>query len=220
MLWVPPGAREMMPKTRLEAFSDGVIAVAITLLALDLPLPDPATTHDLAAALGRQWPSFAAFAASFLTIGIVWINHHAMLRRIARVDHVTLVLNLLLLMFICVLPFSTALLARYLTAPHGQHLAAAIYGGALFVMSCFFFGMQRHVLQVRPELLHPGVTAEVREEVMKRNRFGLPPYAVATAAAAISGYATLGICFAIAIYYGIPGTTGDVAERDPEALPG
>ena len=201
-----------MPKNRLEAFSDGVIAVAITLLALNLPIPAVARTPDLGGTLGRDWPNFAAFAASFLTIGIIWVNHHAMFRRCARVDHVMLMLNVLLLMSICVLPFSTALLAEFLTASHGAHLAAAIYSGSYLVMSLFFFAAQRHVLRVRPELLHPDVTPAVREQVLKRNRFGLLPYAIATACAPISAYVTFAITVAIAVYYAVPATTADVAE--------
>jgi len=95
-----------MPKGRLEAFSDGVIAVAITVLALELPIPEPKGGASLAHELAVRWPSFAAFAVSFLTIGIVWINHHAMLARLAQVDHRTLLLNLLLLPSVCLLPFS------------------------------------------------------------------------------------------------------------------
>ncbi len=204
----------MMPKNRVEAFSDGVIAVAITLLALNLPIPAAIGGRDLAHTLGHEWPAFAAFAVSFLTIGIVWINHHAMLRRLQRVDHAVLMLNLVLLMSICLVPFSTALLAEYLTASHGQHLAAAIYGGSLLLMSCGFFAIQWHVLARRPSLLHTNITAEVREQVLKRNRFGLLPYAVATAAAALSGYLTYAISVAIAVYYAVPRTTSDVAEAD------
>ena len=202
----------MMPKTRVEAFSDGVIAVAITLLALNLPIPAAVHGRDLARTLGHEWPAFAAFAVSFLTIGIVWVNHHALLRRLARVDHAVLFSNLLLLMGICLVPFSTALLAEYLTASHGQHLAAAIYGGSLLLMSCAFYAIQWHVLTRRPELLREGVSAETRQQVLKRNRFGLLPYALATAAAAISGYLTFAISIAIAVYYAIPRTTSDVAE--------
>jgi uncharacterized membrane protein len=207
----------MMPKNRVEAFSDGVIAVAITLLALDLPIPAAVPGRDLASTLGHDWPSFAAFALSFVTIGVVWINHHAMLRRLARVDHTVLFGNLLLLMSICLIPFSTALLAEYLTASHGQRLAAAIYGGSLLLMSCFFYAIQWHVLVRRPELLRTGITAETREQVLKRNRFGLLPYAVATAAAAISGYLTFAISLAIAVHYAVPRTTADVAEADAES---
>jgi uncharacterized membrane protein len=207
----------MMPKNRVEAFSDGVIAVAITLLALNLPIPPAVPGRDLAHTLGHEWPAFAAFAVSFVTIGIVWINHHAMLRRLARVDHSVLFGNLLLLMGICLIPFSTALLAEYLTASHGQRLAAAIYGGSLLVMSCVFYAIQWHVLVRRPELLHTGVTAETRETVLKRNRFGLLPYVIATAVAAISAYLTFAICVAIAVYYAIPRTTSDIAEAEGDS---
>ena len=125
-----------MPKGRLEAFSDGVIAVAITLLALELPVPDPEAGRSLAHQLVARWSSFAAFVVSFLTIGIIWINHHAMLRRLARVDHGTLVLNLVLLLSVCLLPFSTALMADYLKATDGGRLAAAIYGGSFPSWPC------------------------------------------------------------------------------------
>jgi uncharacterized membrane protein len=207
-----------MPTNRLEAFSDGVMAVAITLLALDLPIPSAATTPDLARTLGHHWPNFAAFAVSFVTIGIIWINHHAMLRRVARVDHAMMMLNLLLLMSICLLPFSTALLSEYLTASHGQRLAAAIYGGSLLVMSSMFFAVQRHALRVRPDLLNPDVTPEISEQVIKRNRSGLLPYAIATAAAVLSGYVTFAITVAIAVYYAIPSTTADVnAPREADS---
>src|SRR6059058_6230283 len=95
-----------MSKERTEAFSDGVIAVAITLLALDLRVPGAGSAASLAHQLGEQWPSYAAYVVSFLTIGIIWINHHAMLRRVVGVDHTIVMLNIVLLMTIVVLPFS------------------------------------------------------------------------------------------------------------------
>src|SRR5256714_2160676 len=127
-----------MSKARVEAFSDAVIAVAITLLALDLRVPDPAAPGSLAHHLGQQWPSYAAYVVSFLTIGIIWINHHAMIRRLRAVDHSMLVLNLLLLLCIGALPFTTALIAEYLRASQGQHLAAAIYACSFLAMSVTF----------------------------------------------------------------------------------
>src|SRR3979411_2375690 len=135
-----------MSKARIEAFSDAVIAVAITLLALDLHVPDPAGSASLAHRLGEQWPNYAAYVVSFLTIGIIWINHHALLQRLVRVDHAILVLNLLLLLTIGVLPFSTALMNRYLDAAHGANFAAVVYGGSFLLMSLAFVAMQRHVL--------------------------------------------------------------------------
>jgi uncharacterized membrane protein len=199
-----------MPKGRVEAFSDGVIAVAITLLALDLPIPDPEAGRSLAHELASRWPSFAAFVVSFVTIGIVWINHHAMLRRLAEVDHGTLLLNLLLLLSVCLLPFSTALMADYLKATDGEDLAAAIYAGSFLLMSVLFFAMQVHVLR-RPQLLQRRITPEVRDAVLRRNAAGLLPYVAATAMAAVSPYATLAITAAVAGFYAMPSTTADVA---------
>ena len=203
-----------MPKGRLEAFSDGVIAVAITLLALDLPIPDPNGGGSLAHELAGRWPTFAAFAVSFLTMGIVWINHHAMLRRLAEVDHRTLLLNLLLLLSVCLLPFSTALMAGYLKATDGEGLAAVIYAGSCLLMAVLFFTMQAYVLR-RPHLLDRRMTPEVRDAVLRRNAAGLLPYLVATAMAAVSPYATLAITAAVAVFYAVPSTTTDVAAPPP-----
>jgi uncharacterized membrane protein len=204
-----------MPKGRLEAFSDGVIAVAITVLALDLPIPEPKGGRSLAHELVVRWPSFAAFAVSFLTIGIVWINHHAMLARLAQVDHRTLLLNLLLLLSVCLLPFSTSLMADYLKATDGERLAAGIYAGSFLLMSVLFFAMQVHVLRIRPQLLRRRITPEVRDAVLRRNAVGLLPYFVATAMAAASPYATLAITAAVAVFYAVPSTTADVVAAPP-----
>jgi uncharacterized membrane protein len=200
-----------MPKGRLEAFSDGVMAVAITVLALDLPIPEPTGGAALAHELARRWPNFAAFAVSFLTIGIIWINHHAMLRRLAQVDHGTLFLNLLLLLSVCVLPFSTALMAAYLRAPNGEGLAAAIYAGSFLSMGVLFFAMQFRALRLRPHLLDRRVTPDVRDAVLRRNAAGLVPYLAATAVAFVSPYATRAITGAVAVFYAVPSTTADAA---------
>src|SRR5215470_8105680 len=109
-----------MERGRTEAFSDGVIAIAITLLVLDIKVPPVGENGvSLGSALIRQWPSYAAYAISFLTIGVVWMNHHATFRRLREVDHCVLLLNLLLLLNIGILPWSTSLIAAYLIEPHG-----------------------------------------------------------------------------------------------------
>ena len=93
-----------MDRSRLEAFSDGVFAVAITLLALNLAVPGPG--HGaLLQQLGSHWPAFVAYVISFFTIGIIWVNHHALVRNIAVVDRTLLFLNLLLLAFVVAIPF-------------------------------------------------------------------------------------------------------------------
>jgi uncharacterized membrane protein len=201
-----------MAKTRVEAFSDGVIAIAITLLVLDIHVPDPAGGGTLAGRLGQQWPSYAAYVVSFLTIGIIWINHSAMLRRIVAVDHAILFLNLLLLMTIAVLPFSTALMAAYLKESDGQNLAAVIYGGSFVLMSVSFFAMQRHVLGAKAHLMHESVTPVVRRWVLRRNAIGLLPYALATLGGIVSPYLTLVVCALVAGFYALPSTTSGTPD--------
>ena len=169
-------------------------------------MPKPEAPGSLAHKLWEQWPSYAAYVVSFLTIGVIWINHHAMLRRVQTVDHSVLVMNLGLLLLIGVLPWSTALMAEYLREDEGQHLAAAIYGGSFLAMAVAFYAMQRY-LMLRPQLLLPSITPEVRAEVRRRNRVGLLPYLVATAAAPVSSYLVLGICAAVGIYYALPTVT-------------
>src|SRR5581483_2141392 len=99
---------------RLEAFSDGVIAVAIALLVLNIDVPDLKSGETLAHGLANQWPFYAAYVTSFLPIGIIWVNHHVMIGRLQETDHAILFLNLLLLMSIAILPFATKLMATYL----------------------------------------------------------------------------------------------------------
>lgn len=202
-----------MSKERTEAFSDAVIAVAITLLALNLHVPNPTGAGRLAHRLGEQWPSYAAFVVSFITIGIIWINHHVMLRRVSSVDHSTLMLNLLLLLTICLLPFSTALIAQYINAQQGQNLAAAVWAGSFLLMALGFAAMQRHLLLPKRHLLHEAITPELSRWILRRNTVGLLPYAVATACAFITPYLTLAICAAVAVFYALPGKVPTPSHR-------
>jgi TMEM175 potassium channel family protein len=117
-----------------------VFAIAITLLVLEIAVPHISQNENLARALGQEWPSFFGFGLSFITIGIMWINHHSMLKDIEPVDHLLLVLNLLLLMGISFVPFPTAILAEYLK--DGEHrLVATLFYGGTFLPSPSF-GMQ------------------------------------------------------------------------------
>jgi uncharacterized membrane protein len=198
---------------RLEAFSDGVIAVAITLLVLNIQVPSLADTGrhgGLAGALARNWPVYAAYVTSFLTIGIIWINHHVMIGRLREADRTILFLNLLLLLSIGVLPFATSLLAAYLRQSNGQHVAAAVYSGSFLVMSLFFTALNRHILLVKHDMLRPSISAVDRKRILIRSILGVIPYAIATALAAVSSYVTLAICFAIAAYYAFPIGSGEL----------
>jgi uncharacterized membrane protein len=103
-------------KSRLEAFSDGVLAIAITLLVIDLRPPQLQAGERLAHALWQQWPSYVAYLVSFVTIGVIWLNHHWILEQVVQVDGPLLVLNLNMLLWAALLPFPTAVLAEHLAA--------------------------------------------------------------------------------------------------------
>jgi uncharacterized membrane protein len=189
---------------RLEAFSDGVIAVAITLLALGLMVPVPDGRHGLAHELALQWPAYLAYVISFATIGIIWINHHAAIGRLREADHAILVINLLLLMSICVLPFTTRLMAEYLTHNGGERLAAAVYSGSLLVMGICFLLLNWHMLFAKTHLLEGEFSEAQRRRVLRRNAFGVIPYVLALALAAISPYLSIALCGLVAAFYALP----------------
>lgn len=202
-----------MSKSRLESFSDGVIAVAITLLVLGLAVPAPNTSHALGHELLRQWPAYAAYVISFATIGIIWINHHAVVNRLDKVDHAILLLNLLLLLCIGVVPFATSLMATYLTNRHGQHLAAGVYAATFLVLTVVFATLNWHILFRKQHMLAVEIDRAERHMIISRGLTGVAPYAVATAVAPWSSYATLTICAAIAVFYASPLATGATRRR-------
>jgi uncharacterized membrane protein len=202
-----------MGTNRLESFSDGVIAVAITLLVLGITVPSPTPKHSLAYELAQRWPEFAAYATSFITIGIIWINHHAMINRLRDADHAILILNLLLLMSIGILPFATDLMAKYLRQPRGQAVAAAVYGGSLLLMSVTFATLNRHVMLRKAHMLTEELSLDRRRQILGRALTGLIPYALATVLAFVSPYITLAICAAVGVFYAHPIASGAEPQR-------
>jgi TMEM175 potassium channel family protein len=199
-----------MGTNRMESFSDGVIAVAITLLVLDIvpPTLEKAAKHGLLYELGQSWPHYIAYVISFMTIGIIWINHHAMITRLRETDHSILILNLVLLMTIGILPFATELMAEYLRADHGQKLAAGIYSGSFLLMAIAFASLNRHILLARPHMLSDELPLEERRRILARSVGGLVPYVVATILAVVSPYVTLAICGALTLFYATPIASG------------
>src|SRR4051794_34457357 len=127
-----------MTKGRLEAFSDGVFAIAITLLVLEIKVPPAGGGHSLAHGLLKLWPSYAGFAVSFVTIGIIWVNHHAVIARVRSVDRKLLFRNLWLLLTVSFIPFPTAVMAEYLREGNGQDVAVAFYAAWFCVMGLSF----------------------------------------------------------------------------------
>jgi uncharacterized membrane protein len=202
----PGAAKVFVVNTgRLESFSDGVMAVAITLLVLEIAVPAPAGTHGhLGHALGAEWPEYAAYVTSFITIGIIWINHHIAVGRLARTDHSILMLNLLLLLTVVVIPFGTSLMASYLKQGEGDNLAAGVYGGILLAMALAFTALNAHILFRRPHMLQVQLSPQERRRIFMRSFSGVIPYVLATALAVVSPYATLGITAALAAFYALP----------------
>jgi TMEM175 potassium channel family protein len=195
-----------MDRGRLEAFSDGVFAVAITLLVFNLAVPAPGQ-----GALGRQlaghWPSFAAYCVSFLTIGIIWVNHHTMFRNFAAVDRVLLFLNLMLLFFVVTIPFATATLAAYLG--HGgvdASLAAAVYEGVFLGMSLAFGALLWW--SIRRRHLTITLTGAAARTALIRFACGNLAYAAAIGIAYLSPLAALGVSALVALYYVFEQTPG------------
>lgn len=197
---------EMPSPSRLEVFSDGVFAIIITLLVLDLRVPRFAELggQPLRVALTHQWPAYIAFTLSFLQVGVVWANHHTMFHYIRRVDHRLLAYNLLLLLFAAVLPFTTALLSEYVRGrPPDQRLAAQVYSGSLMGVGIAFNGIWQHALN--GGLVHPHADQH-RLYALRRHWLLLPVlYAIAFGLAFIDVYVSVAMYVLLLAYYALPG---------------
>jgi uncharacterized membrane protein len=134
----------------MEAFSDGVFAIAITLLVLEISVPANAF-DDLWRGIADQWPSYLSYVTSFLTIGGLWLVHHAIFRHMQFADSIVIRLNLLLLMTVSFLPFPTKLMAEALRENAGEHEAVLFYGASLLVITSIVAGIGRYA--ARTELI-------------------------------------------------------------------
>jgi uncharacterized membrane protein len=188
---------------RIEAFSDGVFAIAITLLILEIGVPHVDADQSLWRALRELWPSYLSYGISFTVIGIMWMNHHNLFRDISRTDHQLLVLNLLLLMLISFLPFPTSVLAEYMR--QGEHRAAAVmfYGGTFTAIAVAFNALWLYVSHERRL-----IRAEVSEDtVTSRTRRYLPGpvlYGITVPLALINPWISIAIFVALSILYLLP----------------
>jgi uncharacterized membrane protein len=147
---------------RLEAFSDGVFAIAITLLILEIRVPPSMEHGGLGTALARLWPSYLAYLASFVTVGIMWINHHRLFSLIKRNDDMLMLLNLLLLLGISWIPFPTALLAEHLLEADGR-IAGIVYASSFFGIAIVFNVMWRYVVRSKSVSDHLDVQGITRQ---------------------------------------------------------
>ena len=188
-----------MDRGRLEAFSDGVFAVAITLLALNLTLAGPGH-GTLPSQLSAHWAAFAGYLISFFTIGIIWVNHHALVRQIKSVDRTLLFVNQLLLLFVVLIPFGTATAADYLPHNSGDaRLAMMLYSGIFLGMSVGFGAIFEWTLHGE----HVYAPLPVEQHWAARRRFvaGALVYVVAIAVAVFNALAAFVLIGLVAVYY-------------------
>jgi len=193
--------RRGLRTARLEAFSDGVFAIAVTLLVLDIALPAGASRH-LLRSVGELWPSYVAYVASFSTIGAVWLGHNAITEYLDRADAAFVRLNLLLLLVVSFLPFPTRLFADYIGRDSPERVAVTFYGVTLLLASTLLLVLWRYA--VRERLVRPDAGDEEIQLLTQRLTPGLAGYLVLIAAGifvpivAVVGY------LGIALYYITP----------------
>jgi uncharacterized membrane protein len=186
-------------RARLETFSDAVLAVAITLLALNLTVPGPGH-GPLTGQLIHQWQAFAAYLISFFTIGVVWVNHHALISNVEVVSRSLLFYNLVLLVFVVLVPVATRMLADYLTrSGSNAHVAAAVYGLVLEGMSVGFYLLLEWTL--REGRTQPQVPPDRRWAARLRYLPGPMAYLLIVGAAFIHPLLTLGLSGVVDVYY-------------------
>ena len=200
---------------RLESFSDGVFAVAITLLVFNLQVPHlPAGAVSLPAlgsALFRQWPSYPTFITSFATILIMWASHHGIFRMVYRADTPFLFANGLLLLLVTVVPFPTSLVTQYLGTPAAA-LACAVYAG-IFVVINVASNLLWWAATRQRRLLHPSVTPRQVKRLTRNILLGLPAYGLSTLLAFWNPYVSLGLCSCLWIFWAFTFYEGSPSPR-------
>ncbi|MBQ0903457.1 TMEM175 family protein [Micromonospora sp. U21] len=188
-----------MSRNRLEVFSDAVFAVAITLLALNLVVAGPGH-GPLLHQVVDHWPSFVVYLISFLTIGLIWVNHHALIENVAVVDRTLALLNLVLLLFVVLIPVDTATVAKYLTlGGQDARVAVLLYAAAFLGMGFSFAGIFEWSL--RSGRLRQPLLGRARWTARLRTGVASVMYLAAIAVAFVSPPVALAIIAAVPVYY-------------------
>jgi uncharacterized membrane protein len=141
LMSAPVVTSRRVSKGRLEAFSDGVFAIAITLLVLTIPQPSLSRYRDLAHELWKTWPSLAAYTVTFAVIGIMWLNHHSVFTHFARADRGLVFWNLFLLFSVALLPYPTGIFGTAISKGQGERVAAFVYSVLMFLNACAWAGL-------------------------------------------------------------------------------
>jgi uncharacterized membrane protein len=198
-------ARETSPEqketSRVEAFSDGVFAVAVTLLILTIQVP-PSGTPNIPGFVVSQLPFFLAYAVSFLSILVMWANHHGIFNLVVRTDRVLILLNGVLLMLITFFDYPTAVVGAALHAHRDQQFAALFYTGTLVVLTVVYQLFWRYIA-AHPQLIDRHVSQATIERISREYRFGPVFYLIAFGLAYISALAGIVATLLLAIYFGL-----------------
>ncbi|TMC64505.1 MAG: DUF1211 domain-containing protein [Chloroflexi bacterium] len=186
---------------RLETFADGVFAIAITLLVLEIRIPDPGA--DLGQSLLNQWPSFAAYVTSFLTIGVIWVSHHQMFRIIRRTTTTFLFLNVLFLLPVAFVPYPTALVAGHILEPGTRLTAVLVYGAVSVAIAAMFNVLWAYAF--RNGLVTSGPGADRARQVSRGFLIGPLIYLGGTLLAFINPFISMAVFAGLAVYWMLPG---------------
>ena len=194
---------------RLETFCDGVIAIAITLLVLEVRVPhvEEGGSSPLWTELRHLWPQYLGYLTSFAIIGIMWANHHNIFRHIARTDHYFVLINLLFLLFVAFIPFPTALLTEYLTHP-GERVGGIVYSGWILLTALSYYLLWWYPSH-DGRLLKPDADPRDVQSVTRRFRLGPPSYGVAFLLSFVSTIASLVVLIGLALLYLLPNPAKD-----------
>jgi uncharacterized membrane protein len=187
---------------RIEAFSDGVFAIAITLLIIEIHVPAREHAETLGHELLRIWPSYLGYLTSFLTIGVMWINHHHVFSYINRSDRTMLLLNTLLLLMIAFVPFPTAVLAQFIETD-GARAAAVLYGATMTLTAIVFFVWWGYASSER-RLIAPQVPQQDVDDITRAYTPGTLLYGGAMALAFVQPWVSATAYLAIAVFYALP----------------
>ena len=198
--------RLLAETSRVEAFSDGVFAIAATLLVLTLTVPsvrEAASGRLLWHELLQRWPTYFAFVVSFVSILVMWASHHNIFTLIRRVDHTFLLINGVVLMGVTVIPFSTELLAQHLGHP-GEHVAAAIYSGVALIIALGFNALWYWARRRGGHLLELEIPARTMRLFTRQYAVGPLVYLAALGVSFVSAWGSLAIFVLVLVFYAIP----------------
>lgn len=187
--------------TRIEAFSDGVFAIAVTLLILEVKVPHlapHAPARELWHELAKQWPSYVALVSSFFTVLIIWTNHHGLFKLINGTNSRFMFANGFLLLIVTLVPFPTALVAEYIEAESAS-AACAVYAG-MYVLIALAFGLLWQTA-LSTKLVRADTPARVIQNTSRNSLIGIGAYTLATLVAFVSPYLSISICTALWIYW-------------------